>query len=672
MKKWIVSNSPVNPENEVVREFGEVLGGILLGRGIVTLDSARSFFSCEALSDPLLMSDMKKAVEIIQCALDEDLKITVFGDYDCDGTAATAILYSYLEAQGADVDFYIPDRSEGFGMNIEALKKLVSRGTELIITVDNGISAVKEAEFLKENGVELIITDHHQPGAQLPPCGACVDPNRADDPSPFQDLCGAGVVLKLLTALEGDGEFVLDSYADLAAVATIGDVVPLKGENRYIVGRGLENIRREQNAGLSQLIASAGRSCAKITSADLAFAVCPRINAAGRVSDASKAVRLMLCEDDADTARRLAEELSELNSERQSLESAILKDVEKQIAENPLIVKQRVIVLSGEGWHHGVIGIVCAKILEKYGKPVIMIGTRGGEARGSVRSIEGFSVHKMLTECGGLLTKFGGHPSAGGFSLPTDKIEEFTARVHEYAKSFYPKMPTAEIAVDREVTARELSIDTVKRLNLLEPFGEGNRAPLFLLKNCTVKSKMPMKDGKFTSFTVESGGVTIRAKSFKIPFGKFSPKAGDRIDLLAAADINEWNGNVSVELGVADYRPSGFFEDRFFAASRVYEEICRGEGCDKKLAPRVIPGSREELKKIYDLVKAGGGVKTAEELALFDNSVNYCMLRITLDAFAEAGMIELTADGVPKIIPNAGKRDLFSAGLLFELKNLFS
>lgn len=671
MKKWIISSSPINPDNEIVGEFGGFLGGILLRRGITTLDSARSFFSCDALSDPFLMSDMKKAAETIQCALDEDLKITVFGDYDCDGTAACAMLYSYLEAQGADVDFYIPDRSEGFGMNIEALKKLVNRGTELIITVDNGISAIEEAQFLKKNGVELIITDHHQPGARLPECAACVDPNRADDISPFKDLCGAGVVLKLLIALEGDEEFILDSYAALAAVAAVGDVVPLKGENRYIVQRGLENIRREQHAGLTQLINSAGRSCAKISSNDLAFAVCPRINAAGRVSTADKAVRLMLCEDDAETAHRLAEELSELNASRRELESAIIADVKKQIAENPLILKQRVIVLSGEGWHHGVVGIVCAKILEKYGKPVVMISVEKGEARGSVRSIEGFSVHKMLTECSGTLTKYGGHPGAGGFSLPPDKVGEFTEQIYAYAANFYPKMPVLEFPIDKEVSARELTAENVGRLSLLEPFGEGNRIPLFLLRNCTVKSKRAMKDGKFTSFEIENDGVVLRVISFRMPFAKFFPMPGDRIDVAATAVINEYNGRESVELMLEDHRPAGFSEDRFFAASRVYEELCRGEGCDKRLAPRVIPQSREELKKIYDLIKNNVS-KTAEELAVFDGTVNYCMLRITLDAFEQAGMIELSEDGVPKLIPQKEKRDLFASGLLAELKKQLS
>lgn len=671
MKQWTVPAAVAAANNEITAEFGDFLGGILLRRGIVTLDSARAFFGCDSLSDPMLISDMRQAVEIVRGAIDEDKRITVFGDYDCDGVCSTVMLYSYLEAQGADVDFYIPDRSEGFGMSVAALEKIVAKGTELVITVDNGISAVKEAEFLKSKGVELLITDHHQPNASLPECGACVDPNRADDSSPFKDLCGAGVVLKLLIALEEDEDFVLESYADLAAVATVGDVVPLKGENRYIVQRGLDNIRNEQNAGLTMLIKAAKCNIDKIASTDLAFKVCPRINAAGRMAQAEKAARLLLCEDDADTASRLAEELNLLNNRRKAEEDKILKDVQKQTSDNPRILKERVIVLSGEGWHHGVIGIVCSKILEKYDKPVVMISVENGSARGSVRSIEGFSAHKMLMECSSPLSTFGGHPKAGGFSLPADKIGEFTELIHKYAREFYPKMPLPSVTADMEAACSDFTVDKVKLLSRIEPCGERNPVPQFLLRNCTVKSKRAMKDGLYTSFDVESGGVTLRTITFKIPFDGFIPNVGDRIDMIVTAEVNEYNDRESAELRLVDYRPADFSEERFIAASRVYEEICRGEGCDRRLAPRVIPQSRSELMKIYDLVKKSGGKRTAKELAMFDGSVNYCMLRITLDAFAEAKMVELGEDCVPKILPVTEKRDLFAGGLLFELNKQF-
>lgn len=667
MKKWIVPAAPVGTDGEVIQEFGDFFGGILIRRGINSLEAAREFFGQQSLSDPLLMKDMERAVELIREALDDGRKITVYGDYDCDGVTATAILYSYLEAMGADVEYYINTRDEGYGMNLDALKKIAGSGTKLVITVDNGISAIEEAKYLKKEGVELIVTDHHQPGEELPECAACIDPNRTDDSSPFKDLCGAGVALKLLIALEEDEEFVVDTYSHFAAVGTIGDVMPLKGENRYIVQRGLRNIRNEQNAGLTELIRAAGCSAKNITSTDMSYTVCPRINSAWRMDTAEKALRLLLCEDDPAAAKSLAEELGSLNSKRKTVEDRIIADIDAMIANDPLIVKQRVIVLSGEGWHRGVIGIACAKIMERYDKPVVIISVEGNDARGSMRSTEGFSAHKMLKECSAYLTRFGGHPGAGGFSLKADKIKAFTQRIHEYTREYYPQMPDAVLSADMELSIADITIDNVKKLSLLEPFGEGNSKPVFLLRNCAIKAKKALSDGKFTSFEIAQGNSSIRVITFKIPFAKFYPNVGDRIDVIAAAEINEYNGNVSVQLRLEDYRPVGFPQDKFLAAQRTYEAICRGEGCDKRLLPRVIPQSREELIKIYDLVRASNGAKTVEELAIFDGSVNLCMLKITLDAFKEAGMIEYK-NGAPVRVPVKEKVDLFGTGLLAELR----
>lgn len=667
MKKWIVPAAPVGTDGEVIQEFGDFFGGILVRRGVNSLEAAREFFGAQSLSDPLLMKDMGRAAELIREALDDGRKITVYGDYDCDGVTATAILYSYLTEMGGEVEYYINTREEGYGMNLDALKKIVGGGTELVITVDNGISAIEEARYLKEQGVDLIVTDHHQPGEELPECAACVDPNRADDSSPFKDLCGAGVALKLLIALEENEEFIVDTYAHFAAVGTVGDVMPLKGENRYIVFRGLRNIRNEQNAGLSALIRAAGCSAKSITATDLSYTVCPRINSAWRMDTAEKALRLLLCEDDPAAAKSLAEELGSLNSGRRTAEDKIIADIDAMIAKDPLLVKQRVIVLSGEGWHRGVIGIACAKVMESYDRPVVIISAEGSEARGSVRSTEGFSAHKMLRECSAYLTRYGGHPGAGGFSLRADKIRAFTERIHEYTREYFPKMPDAVLSADMELSIADITLDNVKKLSLLEPCGEGNSRPLFLIGNCAVKSKKALSDGKYTSFEIAQGDASIRVITFKIPFARFCANVGDRIDVIAAAEINEYNGNTSVQLKLEDYRPAGFPQDKFLAAQRTYEAICRGEGCDKRLLPRVIPQERGELMKIYDLVRASNGAKTAEELAIFDGSVNLCMLKITLDAFKQAGMIEYK-NGAPVPVPMSEKVDLFNTGLLAELK----
>lgn len=670
MKKWLCSPAPAGVNNEITAQFGELLGGVMLSRGITTLDRAREFFGCSSLSDTLLLKDMESAVDLIRQALDEGKKITVYGDYDCDGVTSTAMLYGYLDAMGAEVEYYIPDRSEGYGMNIPALEKILDQGTELIITVDNGVSAVEEAEYIRQRGAQLVITDHHQPPQELPVCEACVNPHRQDDNSPFKELCGAGVVLKLLCALEEDEEFVMEQYAELAAVGTIGDVMPLVGENRYIVRRGIEDIRASQNIGIDRLLRTAGVSPESVDATTVAFSICPRINAAGRIAAADKAVQLLMA-DSPEQAGLLSEELNLMNENRRAEEARIMEDVSRQLESDPSILRERVLVVSGEGWHHGVIGIVAARLLEKYGKPVLMISVENGEARGSARGIDGFSIYKLLDRCSRVLTKFGGHPKAGGFSLPADRIGDFRQMVYAFCRECYPKMPEYTVSADMEITGDRLTEEALNSLSQLEPCGEGNQRPVFLLRNCTVESKRALKDGRYTSFELRSGGVKLKALCFGIPFAKFHPEQGSMVDIIAAAELNEFRGVKSVTLKVQEIRPSGFREDRFFAAQRTYEEISRGEGCDSRLAPRVIP-DRNALMAVYDLLRKYGGAMSAEELCIYGGSdLNYCMLRIALDTFASAGMAEQSADAdTVRLVPVTHKTDLMASGFLADLRRM--
>lgn len=667
MKKWLCAAAPA-ADNEITQQFGELLGGVMLSRGITSLDRAREFFGCSSLSDPLLIKDMEAAVEVIRGALDEGKKITVFGDYDCDGITSTAMLYGYLNAMGAEADYYIPDRSEGYGMNLEALKHILDSGTELIITVDNGISAVEEAKYIAERGAQLVITDHHQPPQELPVCEACVDPHRADDNSPFKELCGAGVVLKLLCALEEDEDFVLEQYADLAAVGTVADVMPLIGENRFIVRRGLENIHSSQNQGLDKLIRSAGIDPARVDSTSIAFSIAPRINAVGRIARADRAVELLLTESP-EQAGLISEELALCNSQRTAEETRIMEEAAQQIEQRPELLRERVLVVSGEGWKHGVIGLVCAKLLNKYGKPVLVISVENGEARGSARGIDGFSIYKLLEGCSRVLTKFGGHPKAGGFSLRPEDVETFRQMVYAYCRECYPKMPEYSVSADMEITGDCLTVEQVTELMKLEPCGEGNRKPVFLLRNCTVQSKRALKEGKFTSMELRTGGTVLKAISFAMPFAKCFADIGSSVDVLATVELNEFRGNTSAELRIIEMRPAGFREDRFFAALRTYEEISRGEGCDKRLAPRVIP-DRPALMSVYDLIRAHGGSMSAEEMCVYGGGdLNYCMLRIALDAFSEAGMAQVSADGGSvTLIPVNTKTDLMATGVISRLR----
>ncbi len=673
LKKWTVASAMGG--DEIISEFGEFFGGLLTRRGITTMDKAREFFSCDRLSDPFELKDMDKAVEVIKSALDAGDKITVYGDYDCDGVTATVMLHSYLEAMGADVEYYIPDRSEGYGMNIPAVTKILDGGTKLIITVDTGITALNEAALIKERGAGLVITDHHQPSEQLPVCDACVDPHRADDTSSFKDLCGAGVALKLLCALEGDEEFITEQYADLAAVGTIGDVMPIRGENRYIVRRGLDSIHTGQNPGLTRLIRASGVSPESITSTQIVYSVAPRINSAGRMSiggetaGADKAARLLMT-DNAQNAASLAEELCLLNDERKSTEAEILEAVNEELINDPRLLSERVIITAKQGLQSGIIGIIASKLTEKYAKPSMVITIDGDMAHGSMRSIEGFSAHKLLTMCSEPLTKFGGHTMAGGFTLPADRLDEFKELVYRAARENCPQMPAPCIHADMEVTGAELTVENVELLQRLEPFGEGNPQPLFLMKNCKLLSKRSIKDGKYTSFEISSGGETLRCITFKTPYERFFPKAGDNIDILTNVEAREYNGRTSVSLKVVDMRPSGFNADRFFAAKRVYEAITRGEGCDKRLAPRVMPRDRVDLVYVYKLVMDHGMHMSAEDMCVYGPGLNYCMLRVTLDAFAEAGLIKLSPDAErSEIIPSNGQKfDLFSHGLIPRMK----
>lgn len=666
MRKWIVPAADFADE-EICAEYGSFLGKILSARGVHTKKDAEMLLGdlsrCEDefMEEPL-PADIERAVEVIAKALENGEKITIFGDYDCDGVTSAVMMYNYLDSLGAEVDFYIPERSEGFGMNIPAVKKIIAGGTKLIIAVDNGVNALEEAEFIKNQGVKLVIADHHQPGETLPVCDACVNPNRADDYSRFKDLCGAGVVLKLLCALEEDKSYILDNYADLAMVGTIGDVMPLRGENRFIVKKGLEALKNSGNEGLKKLISAAGLVPQNLTAADISFKICPAINSAGRVESADKAVRLLLARD-AGEAARLCENIVQLNARRREIEQKILGDIQKQIEADPSILAKRVIFLAGEGWNAGVIGIVCAKIAEKFGKPTIVVAIENGEGRGSCRSVGKFSIYGLLNFCSAYLKKFGGHPMAGGFSVKADEINELKRKIEEYAAARYPTMPEPELYADMRVTGDMLNVENIEAQNRLEPLGEGFARPVFLLENCEVKSKRALKDGRYISLDVKCGSSTLRALSFKISYSDFAADAGSKIDIVAHAEINEYNGSKSVQLKLIDYRPTGFREDRFFAARRVSDAILRGEDFDRRLLPRVVPQSRADLMKIYDMLRKNNGRLTLEQLAVFDGSVNYCMLKIAVAAFCEANMARFDGERA-RLLPASGKTDLFKEGIL--------
>lgn len=667
MKKWQVKTAHKEIVDSLIQETGlnPFICRILAGRGILSRADAEVFFNSTELSDPFLLADMQKAVDTINEFIESGEKITVYGDYDCDGVTSTYMLFSYLEAQGADVDWYIPSRDEGYGLNNDAIDLLHKRGTRLIITVDNGISAVEEAKHIAELGITLVITDHHQVPDVLPEAAAVVNPHRKDDMSLFRKIAGCGVVLKLISAMEGgDSTMAMEEYSPFAAAGTVADIVPLVDENRLIVRQGLDAMFYTENQGLRALVRQCGiDEDEEITSSELAFMLCPRINAAGRYADPKAAMELLLAENPS-AAKSKAEQLSEMNNMRKQIEEDIIREAEEQIKNNPELLSRRILIVCGEGWSHGIIGIASAKLLHKYGKPNIVITIEGDTARGSARSFDGLSLYEMLDSCKELLTRFGGHTKAAGLTLETSKIDEFRKAVYDYCAQRQPAFET--VTADMEIMPAELTMENIELLVKLEPFGEENPSPLFLFRNCLIKSKKSLKDGKYVSFGFQFGGKEYRAVHFGSTFDAFPYETGEYVDMIASAELNEYNDRITISVRVNDIRYSDFNQDKFFAAKVAYEDYRCGR-VDKRLLCRMAP-AMDELKKCYDILRKTHCLSKAAMLCA-KAEMNYCKFRIALDVFEEAGLVtvDLTCDKA-EIVPSAPKADLSKSAILAKLK----
>ena len=675
MKKWTIGKPEPKAVDTLSNQGGlsSVCAGVLASRGIDTIEKAAEFFNQQEggnqLSDPFLIRDMQEAADALLSAVDEGKRICIYGDYDCDGITATAVLYSYLECMDGNVEYYINQRSEGYGLCKDAVRRLAESGVELIVTVDNGISAIEEAKLVAELGMELIITDHHQPGDELPEAVAVVDPHRSDDMSPFKDLCGCGVALKLIAAMDGgDYSSALEQFSDLTAIATIADIVPLKSENREIVRRGLKYLENTENMGLQALMGIAGVKI-PVTSTNAAFSIAPRINASGRFGSASEAVDLLLCEDP-EEAEEMAKRLNQLNNERRKTEADIMDEIKASILANPEILNKRVLFLYGEGWHHGVIGIVAAKLVDRFGKPVFILSDDDDYARGSARSVEGFSIHKALTACAEVLTKFGGHSGAGGFSLMKSDIDNFDNALQKYAADNFPVMPVLTLHADKLITPQELSVQSINSLSMLEPCGEGNPQPLFAMLSVRLLDFAALSGGAHTKLKLTYGNSGFYGLMFGMKTAEFPYKAGDIRDILAYPEINTYNGNTSVSIRIADIRKSGIKQQQYFAAKDAYEKYKRGEGAEKALIPRIVP-DRTDLAAIYRAVTENTVSFDSVYSAVHSDAINYCKFRLALDIFEELGLftVDRYCETVSRI-PTKTKVDLDSSAILSELKKL--
>lgn len=628
----------------------------------------------EPLSDPFLLKDMDKAAARITRAVDNMEKIAVYGDYDADGVTSTAMLYSYLETRGADVIFYIPQREgEGYGMNIGAVEYLKEQGVSLIVTVDNGISSVQEVARANELGIDVVVTDHHRPQEILPDAVAVVDAYRPDDTSPYKHFSGVGIAFKLLMALEdgaGDVEDLLEAYSDLAAIGTIGDIVPLTGENRTLIRAGLERLSQSDRPGVQALLENAGIAGKALTSTNVAFTLVPRINATGRMGAPERAVRLLISgyEEEAEV---LSEEICADNEERRRVEAEIAEAAFADI-EAKGYMKDRVVVVDGENWHHGVIGIVASRVTERCGKPCMIISRGETEAKGSGRSIEGFSLFEAICACGDLLIKFGGHPMAAGITLKPENIETFRKRINQYAAEHFPQMPTQTVTLDCKLNPAALSVSMAQSLTQLEPFGNGNPQPVFGLFNMELSNVTPVGGGGHLRLTLEKNGAVITAMRFNTKPEELPYHIGDKIDLAVQLEAREFRGQPSLTVIVRDMKFAAFNTEKNIASLASFEKWQRGEVLSAEDKNRLYP-DRACLAAIYRALRTVNGKETDQVrfVSQFGKDMTLGLFKTALLVFEERGLVhsEIADDTfTAALIETSGKTDITRSPVLLALQ----
>lgn len=556
-KVWNVRKYDADIVDQYCKKNGisEILAKLLIARGI-EIDEVSKYISTtlDDLYDPFLMKDMDKLVERVLVAKENKEKVIIYGDYDVDGVTSITILYSFLKELGVNVDYYLPDRmEEGYGLNKEALLKIKEDGYTLVITVDCGISAIEEVEYANELGLEICVTDHHECSDELPRAYAVVNPKRKDSTYPFEMLAGVGVAFKVITAISIKLKLEKTAYLkylDIVTVGTIADIVPLQDENRIITKIGIDKVKNTSNEGLKALIRVAGIK--NVDSTSISFAIAPRINASGRMADASVAVKLLL-EKSPIKANSLAELLDSQNKERQAVEKKILEEVINKIEEEKLYEKNSLVV-SGKGWHQGVIGIVASKIAEKYIKPVILITYEDNMAKGSGRTPHGISLYDALEKCKDVLVQFGGHELAAGITLEKDKIQEFSNKFETAVTEVQEKKLQDIIDIDMEITKEDILGGIIKINEELLPFGQKNPEPVYLYKNAKVNALCTLKDGKHLKLGLKDNNFCIDAIGFSLGNRRDELKLGDKIDVVGTINVNEFGRDRALQIILKDFK----------------------------------------------------------------------------------------------------------------------
>lgn len=559
-KKWEFYNSDENKVKEISEKFNisELLATVLLNRKIVNDEDVKLFLNPTRndFHDPYLMPDMKKAVDRIIEAINKKEKTIIYGDYDVDGITSITVLSKFLKDRNLEVGSYIPNRlEEGYGLNKNAIKKIADEGYKLIITVDCGISGTEEIDYAYSLGMEVIITDHHEPLDVLPKALAVIDCKRKDNKYPFNSLAGVGVAFKLIQAIGiklGLEEKEYLKFLDIVCIGTISDIVPLIDENRVIAKLGLKLVENTRSPGVKALLNAAAYK--EVTSNTVSFGIAPRINACGRMGHERDALDLFLTENIVE-ANRITEKLNEYNRQRQDIEKRIFDEAISKINKENLI-DNNAIVVGSENWHHGVIGIVASKITELYFKPSILICFEGEEGKGSGRSIPGFDLHAALCTTSDYLEKYGGHEMAVGLSLKKNKFENFREEFEKIAKEAHTEDFVSVIKIDKEINLKDVTLENVKQLKLLEPFGESNKTPIFIYKNLKIDSIRALSEGKHLKLTLKDGNSIINAIGFNM--GNYSNEflIGDKIDVIGLLEINTFNGIENVQINMKDLRKS--------------------------------------------------------------------------------------------------------------------
>ena len=589
---------------------------VMCARGLDTPEAARAVCGGgDALSDPMLLSGMEAAVARIHRAIDDGERIAVFGDYDVDGVTATALLYTYLDSAGADVYYKLPSRDDdGYGLSETAVDLMAAKGVSLIVTVDNGVSANAAIAHAKEQGVDVVVTDHHECKETLPDAVAVVDPHRKDCPYPFKDLAGVGVALKLVMALGGEKRYhaLFQEYADLAAVGTVADVMKLLGENRTIVRVGLNHLKKTRRRGLYALMVEAGTLNRAINSTTVGYCLSPRINAAGRMGQAAMAVELILTEN-THQAETMAHALCELNRQRQAVELEVFNQCLAMLAGRK---QYDCLVLADKAWHQGVVGIVASRLAEQYACPVFMICLQeDGRGKGSCRSCKNFNLFSALEQCADLLEDYGGHALAAGFTIREENIPAFRTRMREIVRTdMGGEELVSTLQIDGEIpNTALLTVEEVEGLSMLEPYGAGNPKPVFSLSGVTVTCMSDVGGGRHLKMRASRDGRTVDMIFFSMTRAKSGLNVGDRADVAFYPQINDYRGSRTVQLHLVDLRPS--YTAQQVSEQALYRKFARGEAISPYEARQMIP-QREEFAAVWRYLASHSGDVTEIPVSL--------------------------------------------------------